>query len=150
MSCGIGCRHNWDPELLWLWYRPANVAPVQPLVWELLHAASAALKTNKQKKLSSPLSEILDIQACFLFPIILKLSNWKRELKLSAHKPLEDFLPVQVRIPARVEAPMAVSGLSCKPVSRLLGPAPQPPSRVTPSMEQTQHPCLAPLPPGKR
>ena len=29
---------------LWLWYRPASVAPIQPLAWELPYAAGAALK----------------------------------------------------------------------------------------------------------
>jgi len=23
-----------DPALLWLWHRPASVAPIQPLAWE--------------------------------------------------------------------------------------------------------------------
>ena len=32
-----------DP-LLWLWYRLAPAAPIQPLTWELLGAAGAALK----------------------------------------------------------------------------------------------------------
>ena len=35
---------------LWLWHRPAAVAPIQPLAWELLYAAGAAPKTNKQTK----------------------------------------------------------------------------------------------------
>lgn len=48
MSCGIGCRWNLDLVLLWLWCRPAVVAPIQTLAWELPHAMGAALKTNKQ------------------------------------------------------------------------------------------------------
>ena len=37
--------------LLWLWYRPAAVAPTGPLAWESPYAAGAALKkqTNKKK-----------------------------------------------------------------------------------------------------
>ena len=37
MSCGIGCRHGLDPALLWLWlwYRLAAIAPIQPRAWEL-------------------------------------------------------------------------------------------------------------------
>ena len=36
---------------LWLWYRLAAIAPIQPLAWELLYAAGAALKNkNKQTK----------------------------------------------------------------------------------------------------
>ena len=39
-----------DPALLWLWCRLAAVAPIRPLAWEPPHAASATLKTNKQKR----------------------------------------------------------------------------------------------------
>ena len=38
-----------DLALLWLWPRPAAVAPIRPLAWELPRAAGAAPK--KQKKL---------------------------------------------------------------------------------------------------
>ena len=38
-----------DPALLWLWYRPAAAALIQPLAWELLCAAGAALKRQKNK-----------------------------------------------------------------------------------------------------
>ena len=44
MSCGVGHRCGSDSELLWLWYRPAAVAPIRPLAWELLYAKDAALK----------------------------------------------------------------------------------------------------------
>ena len=47
MSCGVDCRHGSDP--MWLWHRPAAVAPVGPLVWELPCAASAALKSKNIK-----------------------------------------------------------------------------------------------------
>ena len=46
-SCGAGCRHGSNPELLWLWCRPAAVAPIRPLAWELPYAVSAALKRKK-------------------------------------------------------------------------------------------------------
>ena len=44
--------HQWvgDPVWLWLWCRPAAVAPTQPLAWELPYATSAALKRKKKKK----------------------------------------------------------------------------------------------------
>ena len=35
---------------LWLWCRLAPVAPIQPIAWEPLYAASAALKKQKKKK----------------------------------------------------------------------------------------------------
>ena len=50
MSCGVGLRRGWDLELLWLWCRPAAVAPFKPLVWELPFAVGAALKSKKKKK----------------------------------------------------------------------------------------------------
>ena len=34
--------------LLWLWYRPAAAAPIQPLAWELPYAAGAAVKRKKK------------------------------------------------------------------------------------------------------
>ena len=46
MSCGVGHRLGWDPA--WLWPRPAAVAPVGPLDWELPYASSAALKRQKK------------------------------------------------------------------------------------------------------
>ncbi len=52
MSCGVGCRSGLHPKLLWLWRRPAAVAPIQPLAWELSHATGAALKSKKKKKKS--------------------------------------------------------------------------------------------------
>ena len=48
MSCGVGHRCGSDPVLLWLWYRPAAVAPIRPLAWELPNATSAALKSKKK------------------------------------------------------------------------------------------------------
>ena len=44
MSYGVGRRSGSDPELLWLWCRPAAAALIQPLACELLHAMGAALK----------------------------------------------------------------------------------------------------------
>ena len=41
-----------DPVLLWLQYRWAAVALIQPLAWEILYAAGAALKRKKKKKYS--------------------------------------------------------------------------------------------------
>ena len=48
MSCGVDRRRGSDPAWLWLWCRPAAVAPIQPLAWELPYAMGATLK-NKQK-----------------------------------------------------------------------------------------------------
>ena len=50
MSCGVGHRRGMDLVLLWLWYRPAVVAPIRPLAWETQNAADLALKRKKQNK----------------------------------------------------------------------------------------------------
>ena len=50
MSCGVGHRGGSDLALLWLWYRPAAVAPIGSLALEPPYAASVALKDKKTKK----------------------------------------------------------------------------------------------------
>ena len=42
--CGVGRRCGSDPALLWLWFRPAAAALIQPLAWELPCAMGVALK----------------------------------------------------------------------------------------------------------
>ena len=53
MSRGIGCRQGLDPELLWLWRRPAATAPIRPLDWESPYespyAAGAAQEMAKRQ-----------------------------------------------------------------------------------------------------
>ena len=39
-----------DLALLWLWCRPAAVAPTGPLAWEPPYAVGVALKRKKKKK----------------------------------------------------------------------------------------------------
>ena len=50
MSCNVGHRHSSDLVLLWLWYRLAAIALIQPLAWEAPYAAGATLKNQKKKK----------------------------------------------------------------------------------------------------
>ena len=50
MNCGVGHRHGSYLELLWLWCRPAAIAPIRFLAWVLPYAAPAALKRPKEKK----------------------------------------------------------------------------------------------------
>ena len=50
MSSSVGQRRGSDPELLWLWHRPATAALMRHLVWEPPDAAGAALKRQKTKK----------------------------------------------------------------------------------------------------
>ena len=47
MSYGVGRRCGSDPEFLWLWCRPAAVALIRPLVWELLCHRCGPKKTKK-------------------------------------------------------------------------------------------------------
>ena len=47
MNCGVGHRRGLDLALLWLWHRPAAVAPIRPLSWEPPYATGAALKKRK-------------------------------------------------------------------------------------------------------
>ena len=50
MSYSVGCRCGSDPVLLWLWCRPAAVAPIGPLAWESPYAAGADQEMEKRQK----------------------------------------------------------------------------------------------------
>ena len=50
MSCDVGPRCGSDPELLWLWCRPAATALTQHLAWEPPYAMGAAPTQKKAKK----------------------------------------------------------------------------------------------------
>ena len=54
MSCGVGCRCGLDPAWLWLCWRPAAAALIQPLAWELPCATGVALKRAKKEEMKSP------------------------------------------------------------------------------------------------
>ena len=43
-SCGVGCRHDLDLAMLWLWHRPSVATPVLPLAQELSDATGVTLK----------------------------------------------------------------------------------------------------------
>ena len=45
-AVSVGGRFGLDLALmwLWLWHKPPSAAPIKPLAWELLYAASATLK----------------------------------------------------------------------------------------------------------
>ena len=49
MICGVGGRCGSDLALLWLWCRPAAVAPSRLLAWEPPYATGVALKKKKKK-----------------------------------------------------------------------------------------------------
>ena len=46
----VSHRHGSDPVLLWLWYRPAAVAPIRPLAWEPPSAAGVAERKKENIK----------------------------------------------------------------------------------------------------
>ena len=50
MSCGVGRRCGLDPVLLWLWFRLAAAALIQPLAWEPPYALDEALKSKQASK----------------------------------------------------------------------------------------------------
>ena len=47
MSCGVDHRCSLDLALLWLWCRPAAMAPIQPR--EFPYATGVAIKRKKEK-----------------------------------------------------------------------------------------------------
>ena len=51
VSCGVGRRRSSDPEMMWLWWRPAATALIQALAWEIPYAA-VALKRKKKSRIS--------------------------------------------------------------------------------------------------
>ena len=48
MSCDVGRKLGSDLMLLWVWWRPAAVAPIGSLAWEPPYGTFAALKTKQQ------------------------------------------------------------------------------------------------------
>ena len=64
VSYGVSRRHVSDPVLLWLWRRPAAIAPIWPLAWEFSYAAGVALGSKKKKKKKKKV-KCLEKHACF-------------------------------------------------------------------------------------
>jgi len=50
VSCGVGHRLGSDLVLLWLWCRPAAIAPIRPLAWKPPYAADVAIIKEKEKE----------------------------------------------------------------------------------------------------
>ena len=72
VSCGVDCRWGLDPTLLWLWHRPATVAPTQPLAWEPSYAAGPTLKSQKKKIPAIPFIQHIFIEHFRVGDIIVK------------------------------------------------------------------------------
>ena len=71
MSYGVGCRHSLDPTLLWLWPKPAAIAPTQP---GKLHMLWVWPWTDKRKKQNHALRGWIIIFKILLHSI--KVSLW--------------------------------------------------------------------------
>ena len=82
MSCGVGRRCGLDSKLLWLWCRPAAVAPIKPLAWEPPYASGAALKKKKEKtekqKLTNELRKPTNIKKKVYYECIKYLWSSRR------------------------------------------------------------------------
>ena len=83
MSCGVGCRRGLDPVLLWLWRKPAAVAPIRPLAWEPPYAAGTApekakrQKQNKQTKIiSASINNFIKVHKMLFFSNAVILSTF--------------------------------------------------------------------------
>ena len=59
VSCDVGLYL----ALLWLWCRPVDAAPIQPLAWEPPHTAGAALKKKKKIKFFGLSMQRLDVDS---------------------------------------------------------------------------------------
>ena len=66
-AVAVGRRRGSDPALLWLWRRQAAAAPIQPLAWELPHAAGVALKRKKYVCIRKP--EMASPWPCPFLPV---------------------------------------------------------------------------------
>ena len=93
VSCGVGCRRGSDPEVLWLWRRPAAVAPIGPLAWELLYAGDAALtiQTDMQTCGRELHREEMALLQQHAFPNSLKVSGAPHSKKYWVGFQLRDF-----------------------------------------------------------
>ena len=67
-SCGVGCRWNLDPMLLWLWCRPATVALIRPLAWESPYATSAPPPKKREILTINPVAPWNPRDMCFQDP----------------------------------------------------------------------------------
>ena len=81
MSCGGGCRRGLDLALLWLWHRPAAVAPIRPQehpsLWTSISPECSPKKGKKKKKfllLEYPEHPSFWIQIRLKFIFMLSLS----------------------------------------------------------------------------
>ena len=91
VSCGVGCRRSSDLALLWLQRRPAAVALIRSLAWELPHAAGVALKGKKNKP-----NKTKTALCCFCSEVKIQVppqTGWKAKVASGAGTPKHSCLP---------------------------------------------------------
>ena len=81
MSCGVGGRLGSDPELLWLWRRPAATAPIGPLGWEPPCTVGAAQEMAKRQKRKSHFGVSFDVRRSYSSPEVIKQAERWGSLK---------------------------------------------------------------------
>ena len=76
MSCGVGHRRGLDPVLLWLWRRPAAIAPIRPLAWEP-HGRGPEKTKDKKKKCVKylPWPPAVELKKCKLILILAEVKQ---------------------------------------------------------------------------
>ena len=99
VSCGVGCRHSSDLVLLWLWCRPAVVAPIRPLAWEPPYAMGQPPPPKKKIQptvLTTFINTLKTVPMLVLNQITLNNSLAKLTYKTTLHNVCEKDTVVQV------------------------------------------------------
>ena len=68
----MGCKHGLDPVLLWLWRKPADVALIRLLAWELPCAHEWGPKKDREKKrMRTPILNVYCVFATGYFSTLI-------------------------------------------------------------------------------
>ena len=79
----MSSRCGLDPTLLWLWCRPAAVALIPPVAWELPYAADVALKSKKKKKKKKKNSKRIEVK--YLMVNIYSVLSLERQYSIEVY-----------------------------------------------------------------
>ena len=101
LSCEAGPRHDSDPELLCLWFRPAAAVLIRPAAWELPYTMGTALKKakHKNKKKRKAILRTLQLVKCYqsvnsTFRFILKKIRFFFYSEGKSEHLIEQFFPM--------------------------------------------------------